>query len=214
MKDSGKIKWGDKSFKCKPAVKAIIKGIDLKNRIQKKRRTHWIWITFDGTLSIRMGDTRVTLDDGKGIRLRDDVFYHKLESKKGESICQFVSKPLNKMNGLGMKCLTQNEEIAIVYTEIESATVDRRERTIEIMDVMRKQLRNYQMNAFYHYDKSDRIDAKFLKKRLHQVERLDEELNNIKGFVRDIYTVAKDKNVYFHARVTQDGIEVDACYDF
>lgn len=214
VKDSGKIIWGDRKFQCRPIVKCVVKGIDLRNKLQKRRRTYWMWITFEGRLCIRLGDTRVVLEDKNGIRLRENIFYHKIEREGKPCICQFVSKQLNTMNFLGMKPLVKNEEFALVYTEIESSQVDRREQMITLIDTMRRALQDYQMHAFMSYEKSPKIDGKCLRKRLYQIERIDQELNAIKGHIRDIYKVVRDKNLYFDIEIKKDGYEINAHYDF
>lgn len=43
VKDSGKIIWGDRKIYCKPIMKCILKGIDLRNKVQKIKIFILLW---------------------------------------------------------------------------------------------------------------------------------------------------------------------------
>lgn len=179
---------------------SILKAIDIINRIQKKRRTYWIWVTLDGGVKIRMGNYKVEREDDEGMKLPSGIVYHQLEQKEQEPVFQLVSKKLNTVAFMQGKTLKKNEQIAVVYTEIQKGKTDPIEKMTELAREMKNKLNRYEIEALKeHYQ--EKVDSAALRMRLEQIIRLQEELDKLIEVSRASYKEAKGKDLYMQVEV-------------
>lgn len=171
IKSENEVIIGSKQVTNDKLARLIIRVNDIKNNLKQKRHTHWVKVSFKEEGTIELGDETMYIGDYDEYPISPDTkMIVPVEDTEVVST-QYVCSKLNAVTLLQNKTLTEDEEIIIVYTRLESEQVESDQVNTMILQTMKKCLFQYQIKAYNDYE-GEKLNTVLFDKRVEQIANI------------------------------------------
>ncbi|MBP3889316.1 MAG: hypothetical protein J6F30_16950 [Cellulosilyticum sp.] len=182
-RDGIKLVGNDKEIECKLLNRCIFAIEYIGNKFLGKKRTHWLYVDFHELPQLILAHQKVKKVSENKEFIGEDIIFYKINPLSNDlrkkNIYQFICKKRNVIRCIQTDPLIEEEMIVFVYTETEHSKVNDHERGEMLLREMQRFLHTYQTRFLKGIYTKEDIDIEKLKKRINQIEKLQEVIEQL-----------------------------------